>query len=38
MKSETSRPMVNLNAVYKNSDLIHLNYEFEAPKEMRKSD
>ncbi len=25
------------NAVYKNSDLIHLNYEFENPKALRKS-
>ena len=26
------------NTVYKNSDLVHLNYEFENPKTLRKSD
>jgi hypothetical protein len=26
------------NVVYKNSDLIHLNYEFENPRNLHKSD
>ena len=28
---------IDPNAVYKNSDLIHINYEFENPKNLRKS-
>ena len=38
VEKNKSRPQVDPNAVYKNSDWIHLNYEFENPKELRKSD
>ena len=37
-KSDLSETQFNPNAVYKNSDLIHINYEFENPKTLRKSD
>ena len=37
-KSDLSETQFNPNAVYKNSDLIYINYEFENPKTLRKSD
>ena len=30
--------IIDPNAVYKNSNLVHINYEFENPKTLRKSD
>ena len=37
-KSDLSETQFNPNAVYKNSDLVYINYEFENPKILRKSD
>jgi hypothetical protein len=30
--------IIDPNAVYKNSDLVHINYEFENPRTLRESD